>query len=136
MAPYMPMIKIAVTRPIRPWEKTAINAKSAMMPMMKMALTMTGQSELAGFMESAGVFFVIFMLLLVAVMFFIHFFHLRFATGIQRAIQYDSQDSFESAWRNLRNHFRLNGIITIAVLAIYAIALIFIGSMAASGPDF
>ncbi len=107
-----------------------------MMPMMQTALTMTGQSELAGLMESAGIVFVIFMLLVVAVMFFIHFFHLRFATGIQRAIQHDSQDAFESAWRNLRNHFRLNGIITIAVLAIYVIALIFIGSMAAAGPDF
>ncbi|GAB4495028.1 MAG: hypothetical protein OHK0019_22980 [Saprospiraceae bacterium] len=106
------------------------------MPMMGTALAMSGQSELAGMIESTGTVFIIFALAVLGVMFMITLFHLRFSTGIQRAIQYDSQEAFESAWRNLRNYFRWNGIITIAMIAIYVIALIFLGSMAASRPDF
>ena len=109
---------------------------SVMMPMLNMILTMSGQSALARQLEAAGTLFMVFMLLMVAVMFFIHYFHLRFANGLQRSMQYDSQVAFESAWRNLRNFFRINGIITIAMLVIYAVVLIFIGSMAASQPDF
>lgn len=109
---------------------------SVMMPMLNMILTMSGQSALASQLEAAGALFMVFMLMMVAVMFFIHYFHLRFATGLQRSMQYDSQVAFESAWRNLRNFFRINGIITIVMLVIYALALIFIGSMAASQPDF
>lgn len=107
-----------------------------MMPMMKMAMTMSGQVELAQLIESAGAVFVVVMMLALAVMFFIHLFHLRFATNIQRAMQYESQDAFESAWRNFRNYFRLNGIITIAMIALYVIALIFIGSLAATQSEF
>lgn len=111
-------------------------AASVMMPMLNMILTMSGQSALASQLEAAGALFMVFMLLMVAVMFFVHFFHLRFAAGLQRSMQYDSQVAFESSWRNLRNFFRINGIITIVMLVIYAVVLIFIGSMAASQPDF
>ena len=34
-------------------------------------------------------------------------------------MRYGSQDSFEFAWRNLRNHLRLAGIITIAMIALF-----------------
>ena len=111
-------------------------AASVLMPMMSMILNMSGQSALAGQLEAAGAMFIVFMLLMVTVMFFIHFFHLRFATGIQRSMQYGSQEAFESAWRNLRNFFRINGIIFILILVMYAITLIFVGSMAASQPEF
>lgn len=114
----------------------AVLAMFVVMPMMGTALAMSGQSELAGMIESAGAAFIIFALAVLGVMFMITLFQLRFSTGIQRAMQYDSQESFESAWRNLRNYFRWNGIITIAIIAIYVIALIFLGSMAASRPDF
>jgi len=114
----------------------ALIAVAFMMPMLQTAMMMSGQRDLAALIESAGIIFVIVMLLALAVMFFVHLFHLRFSTGIQRAMQYDNQDSFESAWRNLRNYFRLNGIITIAFIVLYIIALIFIGSMAASGPQY
>ncbi len=114
----------------------AVLAMFVVMPMMGTALAMGGQSELAGMIESAGAAFIIFALLVLGVMFMITLFQLRFSTGIQRAMQYDSQEAFESAWRNLRNYFRWNGIITIAIIAIYVIALIFLGSMAASRPDF
>ncbi|MBV6442089.1 MAG: hypothetical protein DYG98_01945 [Haliscomenobacteraceae bacterium CHB4] len=107
-----------------------------MMPMLKMAMTMGGQAELAELMESAGIVFVIVMVLAVGVMFFIHLYHLRFATNIQRAMQYESQDAFEAAWRNFRNYFRLNGIVTIAFIALYLIALIVIGGMAATRSEF
>lgn len=114
----------------------ALLAVVFMMPMMRMAFAMSGQTELADLMESAGIAFVIFMLLVLGVWFMITLFHLRFSTGIKRAMQYDSQDEFESAWRSFRNYFRWNGITTIAMIAIYIIALIFIGSMAASRPEF
>lgn len=107
-----------------------------MMPMIRMALAMSGQSMLANIIESVGTAYVVFMLLVSVVAFFIYYFQLRFASGLQRAMRYDSQDAFESAWRNLRNHLRLAGIITITMIAIYIIALIFLGSMAASQPDF
>lgn len=107
-----------------------------MMPMIRMALAMSGQSMLADMIESIGTAYIVFMLLMSAVAFFIYFFQLRFATGIQRAMRYDSQDSFEFAWRNLRNHLRLAGIVTIVMIALYIVMLVFLGSMAASQPDF
>lgn len=115
----------------------ALLAVFFMMPMLRMALAMSGQSELAGIMESAGTVFVLFMLLVLAVMFFIHFFHLRFSNSIQRALQFDDQNAFEAAWRNLRLHFRLYGIFLIAYIAIYLIFIVFMLTMASSmGSDF
>lgn len=107
-----------------------------MMPMMRMALAMSGQSELASLVESAGALFVIVMVLILGVMFFVNLFHLRFSTSIKRAMQYDNQDAFESAWRNFRNYFRLNGIITITVMVLYVIILIVVIGTAAGSDGY
>lgn len=114
----------------------AIIAVAFMMPLMRMALAMSGQSELASLVESAGTLFVIVVLLVLAAMFFVHLFHFRFSTGIQRAMQYDNQDAFESAWRNFRNYFRLNGIITITVMVLYVIILIVVIGTAAGSDGY
>ena len=106
------------------------------LPMMKMMMNMAGQSELATLVDSAGIVAGLVMLLFLAIIFFIHFFHYRFAAGIQRAMRYDSQDAFESAWRNLRMHFRLFGIVIVLYLAFYVIVLMYVGSMAASQSEF
>jgi hypothetical protein len=70
--------------------------------------------------------------LMLVVMFFINFYHLRFANQIQRAVNVSDQNAFEKAWMNLRNHFRLYGIATCVVLALYLIMFIVIGTMAAN----
>ncbi len=106
------------------------------LPMMKMAMSLAGQSEIMEFFESAGILAAVVVLLLMGLIFFIHLFHYRFATGIQRAMQYESQESFENAWRNLKLHFRLFGIMIIAYMAFYLILLIYVGSMAASRSEF
>lgn len=107
-----------------------------MMPMMRSMMVMSGQAELAAVMESAGIFFTLLIVLAAAAAFLLSLFHLRFSTGIQRAMQFDDQNAFESAWQNLRNYFRLYGILIIVYIVLYLIALIFIGNMVASGPEF
>jgi Family of unknown function (DUF5362) len=69
-------------------------------------------------------FLTVITLVVVAVMFFIHFFHLRFATQIQRAVNFTDQAAFVNAWKNLRNHFRLYGILVCVALVFYAIMFI------------
>ena len=71
-------------------------------------------------------------IIMLAVMFFIHFFHLRFSTKIKHAINFSDQQAFTSAWLNLRNHFRLFGIVICVLLAFYVIMLIIGISMGAS----
>lgn len=67
--------------------------------------------------------------LLMVVIFFVNFYHLRFATQIQRAVNFSDQSAFEKAWLNLRNHFRLYGIATCVMIAFYLILLILIGTV-------
>lgn len=69
-------------------------------------------------------------LIFMAALFFVCFFHLRFATNIQRAVNFTDQDAFRNAWLNLRNHFRLYGIILCVVLALYLVLFIFMASLA------
>ncbi len=59
---------------------------------------------------------------IVVALFFIHFYHLKFANLIQKAIRSNDQIIFEMAWRNLRNHFRLYGV----VLILYILLLMFV----------
>lgn len=74
-------------------------------------------------------------LLLSAVMFFIHFYHLRFSNLIQRSVNFTDQDAFEKGWMNLRNHFRLYGIVVCVMIGFYIIMIGVVGSMVASGSN-
>lgn len=74
----------------------------------------------------------VFTLLMLAVMFFIHYYHLRFSTNIQRAVNFTDQTAFEKAWLNLRNHFRLYGIVVCAIIVLYVILLVVVGSLMAN----
>lgn len=74
----------------------------------------------------------IFSVLMMAVMFFIHFYHLRFATMIQRAINFTDQIAFDKAWLNLRNHFRIYGIVVCVLIVVYTLVLILVGTVLAS----
>jgi hypothetical protein len=105
----------------------------AMGPMMTTMMTLGGQTEMAMLIESFGSLIIGLTVLAAAVTFFINLYQLRFSTNIQRSMQFDDQNAFEAAWRNLRLHFRLYGILLIAVIVLYVIAIIAVGSMAATG---
>ena len=62
------------------------------------------------------------LIVIMVALFFIHFYHLKFANLIQKAIRGNDQIIFEKAWRNLRNHFRLYGV----VLILYILLLMFV----------
>ena len=109
---------------------------STIVPTMSNLMRLSGNEQLADFISSIGTVVVIITGAATIAMFFVHYFHLRFANGIQRAMQFNDQNAFESSWRNLRNHFRLYGILIISYIILYIIALIFMASFIASRPDF
>jgi hypothetical protein len=114
----------------------ALIALVAMLPMLKTIMALSGQDAMVRLVESFGVGIVALALLMLGVIFIINLFHLRFGTNIQRAMQFDNQVAFESAWRNFRNYFRINGIFAIFVIAFYVIALIAFGSFFTSNHGF
>mgnify|MGYP001334882693 CR=1 FL=1 len=76
----------------------------------------------------------VFSLIVVAVMFFINFYHLRFATQLQKALNFNDQPAFVKSWMNLRNHFMIFGIMVCVLLAFYIVLLI-IGLSLMSGTN-
>ena len=102
--------------------------------MLEMMMAMGGGDNPAfGMMQMIMPYLTIISLLVSAVMFFIHFFHLRFSNLIQRAVNFTDQDAFEKAWMNLRNHFRLFGITLCVMIGFYIIMIGVFATMAASG---
>ncbi|MFM8489614.1 MAG: hypothetical protein ACKOCH_25035, partial [Bacteroidota bacterium] len=55
---------------------------------------------------------------------------LRFSLQIQKSIRDDNQETFEDAWKNLRNSFRVFGIYIISAITLYMIffGLLLLGS--------
>lgn len=94
------------------------------LPMMRTMMALGGSPELAALVESAGALITIVLVIGTIATFFVSLFHMRFASRIQRAMQFDDQNAFESAWHNLRNHFRLYGILVIAYIVLYLIAIL------------
>ena len=107
----------------------------AMMPMMQSIMAMSGNFEAASLMQSIAPYAMGVMIVLTLAFCFVHYFHLRFAQNIQRAMQFDDQATFESSWRNLRYNFRLTGIIVIAYIVIYIVAIISVVVFGASKSD-
>jgi predicted PurR-regulated permease PerM len=66
------------------------------------------------------------------VWFFINLYHLKFASQIQRAIKFSDQKAFENAWENLRNHFRIYGILTCVLILLYLVLVVAVVKTAAS----
>ena len=103
----------------------------AIIPMLRMMASMgTLPDSVSTLIGSFSWVFILLYLLAVASMFFLAYFHLKFSNGINRAINFTDQNAFELAWRNLRNHFRLNGILIISVFVIYILIIIVAISMA------
>lgn len=107
-------------------------AIGTMMPLMQSIMAMSGNFEAASMMQSLAPYALGVMVILTVALCFVHYFHLRFAQNIQRAMQFDDQITFESAWRNLRYNFRLTGIIVISYIVIYLVAIIFVITISAS----
>lgn len=105
----------------------------AIIPMLRMMSSMGAIPEpVASMLGSLSWLFVLIYLLGVASMFFLAFFHLKFSNGITRALNFADQAAFEMAWRNLRNHFRLNGILIIAGIVLYLVMIVVVVSVAGS----
>jgi hypothetical protein len=70
--------------------------------------------------------------IILVVWFFINLYHLKFASQIQRAIKFSDQKAFENAWENLRNHFRIYGILTCVLILLYLVLVVAVVKTAAS----
>lgn len=105
----------------------------AIIPMFRMMASMGVMPQpIADMIGSFSWLFVLLYLLGIAVMFFLAYFHLKFSNSINRAINFTDQNAFEVAWRNLRNYFRLNGILIIAGIVLYIVMIIVVVSVASS----
>ncbi|MBK6997460.1 MAG: hypothetical protein IPH31_22080 [Lewinellaceae bacterium] len=100
--------------------------------MLQMIMAMGGDNPVFSVIAPMMSYITIISVLMMAVMFFINFYHFRFASQIQRAVNFTDQTSFEKSWLNLRNHFRLYGITVCALIVFYVILIVVIGSMMAS----
>lgn len=68
-----------------------------------------------------------------------HYYHLRFANDMKKALHLTDQAAFEQSWRSLRNHFRIFGILVVVALAFALVALTVIGytmSLPSGGESF
>ncbi len=108
----------------------------AIVPVFRMMVATGALPEpISMLLGSMSWLFVLIYLLAVASMFFLSFFHLKFSNGINRAINFTDQNSFENAWRNLRNHFRLYGIIIIISFVLYIVLIAVAVSIGTSAVD-
>lgn len=103
-------------------------ALGAMIPMMTNMMEMAGNEAAAELFRSSGSYISILAGMATIATIVVHYFHLRFATDMQNALQFNDQDKFESSWRHLRYYFRVLGILTISYIALYIVVLIFMAS--------
>ena len=71
-----------------------------------------------------GVGFTLYLLVCAAIGFFPFFFLYRFSTKAKAALASGDQESLNVSLQNLKVYFRYLGIITIIILALYAIILL------------
>ncbi|MBK8195043.1 MAG: hypothetical protein IPK76_18205 [Lewinellaceae bacterium] len=95
-----------------------------MIPMMTNMMEMAGNEAAAEMFRTAGAYISILAGMATIATIVVNYFHLRFANDMQRALQFNDQDKFESSWRHMRYYFRILGILTISYIVIYVIVLI------------
>jgi hypothetical protein len=66
----------------------------------------------------------VYMIIIAVIWFFPLLFTLRFANGMKRALAGNDQQALNTAFQNLKVCMRYLGIITIVILAIYAIIIV------------
>ena len=103
----------------------------AVSSMMQMIATMSDNPMLEAILPLMSYFTIISVVGMIA-LFFVCFYHLKFSTNIQRAVNFTDQVAFENAWLNLRNHFRLYGILICVVIVLYIVMMVVAMSMLAS----
>ena len=79
----------------------------------------------SGMFPAFGIGMAIFYILLLLVWFFPILYLLRFANRMKAALNGNDQQALNISFQNLKSCFRFVGIITIIILAFYAIAIIF-----------
>ncbi len=95
-----------------------------------------GDNPIFGMVEMLLPYLTIIILVTVAVLFFVYFFLLRFSTQIQRAVNFTDQAAFVNAWQNMRNHYRILGILICVSLVFYAIMIVVMFTVIASKNSF
>lgn len=78
----------------------------------------------SGLMSGLGIGMVILYIILAIIWFFPLLFLLRFANGIRAALHGNDQNALNVSFQNLKSCFRYVGIITIIILALYALAFV------------
>jgi amino acid transporter len=86
------------------------------------------ESEAFPMAGALGLFFFVIIAAVLAFMFFMNLYQLRFANNIGRAVNFSDDVALERAWLNMRNYFRLLGIMTIVFIVIYALIIIGLGA--------
>jgi hypothetical protein len=67
-----------------------------------------------------------FYLMFLGALFAYNFFHYRFASKIKVGANYNDNAEVASAWKNLRNYYRISGIFTIFILSLYVLYFLFL----------
>ena len=93
---------------------------------ISLATSMSGiDATETGFGAAYGIGMAAVYLVLVLIWFFPLLFLLRFSNGAKRALAGNDQTALNSAFQNLKICFRYVGIITIIILAVYALVIVF-----------
>jgi hypothetical protein len=85
------------------------------------SLDTTDGSNMASY---ASVAMAVYMIIIAVIWFFPLLFTLRFANGMKRALAGNDQQALNTAFQNLKVCMRYLGVITIVILAIYAIIIV------------
>ena len=99
--------------------------------MLEMMARMGGDNPIFAAIGPMMSYMTIISVVMMAFLFFVNFFHLRFSTQIKQAVNFNDQSAFEKSWMNLRNHFRLYGILICVIMVFYVIMIIVVGSAVA-----
>lgn len=118
------------------WIGLSLLSMGSMASALQMMQMMSGDNPIFAAYGAILPYMTVVTLISVAVLFFVYYFHLRFATQIQRAINFSDQTAFVNAWQNLRNHFRIYGILVCVGLVFYVILLAIVFTTVARSSSF
>ncbi len=93
---------------------------------------LTGNPMMSMMITPALTYITVFVAIMLLVQAAYHYYHLRFANDMKKSLQFTDQDAFEQSWRNLRNHFRIFGILVVVALVFVLIALTAMGYLMSS----
>lgn len=83
-----------------------------------------GDSPVMDALESLSAGTIGIFIFLIAFQLLVHYWQMRFALQMKRAITYTDQEAFESSWLNLRNFFRAIGIAALIFGVLFFVGLL------------